>query len=132
MSYSKVLALVIEDDSRVSRLVRSHFEEAFPGIRVEIAGSAAKAAAICARFRPTLIIWDGTPNERGTRQEYLDCIPEAQWKATICISMTEEDQEEAQTRGARKILPKRPDGLNAWADDVVEYVKAALRPRRRR
>lgn len=132
MAYSKVLVIVVEDDSRVSRLIRTHFEEAFPEIRVEIAGSAAKARMMCEKFKPTLVIWDGVPNERGTRQEYADCIPDDIWNRTICISADAECQAHARLKNARKIMPKDPEALNSWADDVATYVKSALRPRKGR
>lgn len=128
MPYSKTLVLVIEDDSHISRLVRTHFEKAFPSVRVEIAGSPAKAQMICERFKPHVIIWDGEPNERGTREEYAACIPDHFWKRVIPISSVAESQSHAQSKGALPALPKPQESLNAWAAQVTVAAKSILSP----
>lgn len=126
LPYSKTLVLVIEDDSHISRLVRNHFEKAFPKVRVEIAGSPAKAQMICEKFKPQVIIWDGEPNERGTREEYSACIPDIFWKRVIPISSEPENQATAQAKGALPPLPKPAESLNAWAAQVTVAAKALL------
>jgi DNA-binding NtrC family response regulator len=131
MPHSHLSILIIEDDSRVSRLIRDTLETAYPTIRVEIAGSASKAAMICQRFRPTWIIWDGVPNERGTAAEYAQCIPLEQWKKVIPISHEPEHLELAKTRGAQEAHPKQVDHLHAWADGLLARFKKLI-PKKKR
>lgn len=128
LPYSKTLVLVIEDDSHISRLLRNHFEKAFPSVRVEIAGSPAKAQMICERFKPNVLVWDGEPNERGTREQYAACIPDHFWKRVIPISTVPESQAYAQSKGALPPLPKPEESLNAWAAQVTVAAKAILAP----
>lgn len=128
LPYSKTLILVIEDDSHISRLLRNHFEKAFPSVRVEIAGSPAKARMICDRFKPHIIVWDGEPNERGTREEYAACIPDIFWKRVVPISTEAENLAHAQTKGALPALSKPKESLNAWAEQVTVMVKSVLAP----
>ncbi len=128
LPYSKNLILVIEDDSHVSRLVRNYFEQAFPEIRVEIAGSTAKARMICERFNPQVIIWDGEPNERGTREDYAICIPDAFWRRVISISVDTESQDWAKSKGSTLSIPKPKESLKAWAGQLANSAKQLLSP----
>jgi DNA-binding NtrC family response regulator len=122
------LVLVIEDDSHISRLLRNHLEKAFPNIRVEIAGSPSKAKMLCEKFKPQLIIWDGQPNERGTREEYAACIPDDLWKKTVPISVDPDTQSWAQSKGAHPPIAKPNEALNAWAAQLVTFTKPLLIP----
>ena len=123
MPLSKLSILVVEDDSRISRIVRDALEKSFPHVRVEIAGSAAKAQTICQKFPPSWIVWDGAANERGTTAEYAACIPAAQWKNVLPISIDEAILAVARERGAFEPLPKKPEAMHAWADDLVLRLK---------
>lgn len=129
MRESKLL-VVVEDDSRVSRVVRDELEGAFPGWRVEIAGSAAKAKMFCERFHPALVIWDGLPNERDTLEAYVEAIPDEVWPRTVVISGDGACQEVAKRKGARACLPKEEDALHSWAERLVEYIRSQMRPRK--
>jgi len=132
LSSSKRSILIIEDDSRISRLTRDYLHECFPGMRVEIAGSAAKAKAICQQFPPALIIWDGVPNERGTREEYASCIPEVLWRKVIPISVDETILEFAKQRGALEPVPKKVDMAHAWVKELAERVRVALSSKKKK
>lgn len=123
MAHSKCSILIVEDDSHISRVIHSHLEKAFPHIRVDIAGSAAKAKQICEKFAPTFVIWDGAPNERGTKEEYSQCIPDALWNRVIPISVDEALQAEAKGRGSHPPIPKKTDAINTWSEAVVEYLR---------
>ncbi|GEM_PF-2573675 len=132
MPYSKSSILVIEDDSRVSRVLRDHLEKAFPKIRVEIAGSPAKAKATCTQFPPSLIIWDGAPNERGTTEDYTNAIPASFWSRVVSISIQPELQEIAKDKGAKLAFPKHPEALNSWCDQLAVQIKPLLpKPKKR-
>lgn len=118
--------MIVEDDSRISRVVRTHIVEAFPTLRVEICGSAAKAKTICQKFPPSFIIWDGTANVNGTEAEFIACIPEGLWNRVIPISIDEKILATAKERGALPAIPKRLDGINPWSESVVAYLKERL------
>lgn len=126
MPYSKFSLLVIDEDSRVSRLLRDRIESAFPQMRVEIAGSAAKALAICSRFPPSWIVWDGLPREGCPLDEYLNCIPAPLWPKVIPISSSSAALDAAKARGAQPPLSKPSEALNAWAERVVQALKPLL------
>ena len=126
MPSSKLSILVIEDDSRISRIVRDALEKSFPHARVEIAGSAAKALTICLKFPPTWIVWDGAPNERGTAAEYAACIPLNQWKNVLPISIDAAILGLAKERGALDPVPKDPNAMHAWADELVARFKKLI------
>lgn len=132
MAHSKVSVLVIEDDSHVSRVVCSHLEKAFPGVRVDIAGSAARAKQICEKFSPTYIIWDGAPNERGTQEEYVGCIPDALWNRVIPISVDNAILEIAKGKGAHPPVSKKETAVNTWSEEVVAYLRPLIiKPKKR-
>ena len=126
MPSSKLSILVVEDDSRISRIVRDSLEKAFPHARVEIAGSAAKAKTICEKFPPTWIVWDGAANERGTTAEYVACVPLNQWKNVIPISIAPEILAMAKERGALEPVPKDPEAMHAWAEGLVLKMKKLI------
>jgi hypothetical protein len=102
-------------------------EAAFAGARVEIAGSAIKAKQICEKFPPTIIIWDGIPDEHGTREEYVNCIPTNLWNHVLPISNDEESLAFAKSKGSHPPLPKQTKGVNTWSDAVVTYLKSVLK-----
>lgn len=77
---------MIEDDSRVARVLRQHSEREFSNLRVEVAGSAQRARSVCEKFPSSLILWGGSPKECGTWEEYAICIPDEQWERVIPIS----------------------------------------------
>ncbi|MFZ5806771.1 MAG: hypothetical protein ACOY3I_06160 [Verrucomicrobiota bacterium] len=131
MAHSKVSILVIEDDSRVSRVVHSHLEKAFPEARVDIAGSAARAKQVCEKFPPTFIIWDGAPNERGTTEEYIGCIPDALWKRVIPISVDAAILETAKSKGAHPPVSKKENAVNTWSEEVVAYLRPLIPNKKR-
>jgi CheY-like chemotaxis protein len=126
MPFSKLSILVVEDDSRISRIVRDALEKGFPHARVEIAGSAAKAKTICEKFPPTWIVWDGAPNERGTTAEYAACIPLNQWKNVIPISIDAAILGLAKERGALDPIPKDPTAMHTWAEGLVGRFKKLI------
>lgn len=129
--YRRCSILVVEDDSRVSRVIRNHLEEKFDGIRVEIAGSASKARQICEKFPPNFIVWDGTPNERGTKEEYIACIPEILWNRVIPISTDADLQAVAAGKGALPALPKIPDHINSWSERLAAFIGEKLGKRKK-
>jgi ActR/RegA family two-component response regulator len=131
MAYSKFSLLIVDEDCRVSRLLRDRMESAFPQMRVEIAGSAAKALAICARFPPSWIVWDGLAREGCSLDEYLNCIPQRLWPKVIPISSDAAALEAAQARGAQQPLSKPTESLNAWAEAVVQKFKPLLGAKRK-
>ena len=126
MSHSKFSILIVEDDSRVSRVIHHHLEKAFPNIRAEIAGSAARAKQICEKFPPTVIIWDGAPDEHGTQEEYIGCIPNDLWKRVIPISFDPAILEIAQQRGAQPPLPKKNGAVNTWSEEIVQRIRSLV------
>lgn len=83
---------------------------------------------ICQKFKPQLIIWDGQPNERGTREEYAVCIPDELWKKTIPISADDESQSWAQSKGAYPVVALPKESRNAWAAQLCVSTKAILIP----
>ncbi len=126
MPFSKLSILVVEDDSRISRIVRDSLEKGFPHARVEIAGSASKAKMICEKFPPTWIVWDGAPNERGTTAEYAACIPIPQWKNVLPISIDPAILTLARERGALEPIPKDPKAMHTWAEGLVGRFKKLI------
>ena len=118
--------LIIEDDSRISRGLRDHLEKTFIETRVEIAGSAAKAKHLCQMFPPTFIIWDGAPNERGTQQEYEECIPHELWPRVIPISQNETILDFAKNKGSHSPIPKQDHAIHAWIEQVSLYLRPLL------
>lgn len=126
MSHSKFSILIVEDDSRVSRVLHNHLEKAFPNVRVEIAGSAARAKQICEKFPPTVVIWDGAPDEHGEQEEYFACIPAELWKRVIPISSDPAILEAAQQRGAQTPLSKKNDAVNTWSEEMVNRLRPLL------
>ena len=123
---AKKSILIIEDDSRISRGLRDHLEKKFNETRVEIAGSATKAKHICQLFPPSFIIWDGAPNERGTQQEYEECIPDKLWPRVIPISQNETSLSFAKNKGAHSPIPKQNQAIHAWIEQVAEYLRPLL------
>ena len=121
---SKRSILIIEDDSRISRGLRDHLEKTFPSMRVEIAGSASKAKHICQVFPPSFIIWDGTPNERGTQQEYEECIPDNLWNRVIPISQSEDSLTFAKNKGAHPPVSKQNNAIHAWVEQVTTFLQS--------
>lgn len=132
MPYSKLSILIVEDDSHTSRVVRNHIHEKYPNIRVEIAGSATKARQVCSKFPPTIIIWDGSGNEHGTREEYIEAIPDDQWARVIPISTEQELQEAATKKGSHPPIPKRMDALNHWSEDIASFIKPLLSKKKKK
>ena len=132
MPSSKLSILVVEDDSRISRIVRDRLQDTFPEARVEIAGSASKAKTICEKFPPTWIVWDGAANERGTTAEYIACIPANQWKNVLPISIDEGILQQAKEKGAMAPVPKQPEAMHAWADDLSAYLKKIIPPKKKK
>lgn len=118
--------MIIEDDSRVSRVVRNHLEENFENIRVTIAGSPQKAREMLEKFPPTFIIWDGTSNAQISSEQYINCIPTELWQRVIPISASEDLQKLAQEKGSHPPLPKKTDGINSWSEGIVNYIKPRL------
>lgn len=116
--------LIIEDDSRISRGLRDHLEKTFQSMRVEIAGSAEKAKHICQVFPPSFIIWDGTPNERGTQQDYEQCIPDNLWNRVIPISQNEASLTFAQNKGAHPPISKQNHAIHAWVEQVTTFLQS--------
>lgn len=131
MSFSKYSILIVEDDSHVSRVVRNHLEEAFPSVRVTIAGSAAKALEIASKFSPTIIIWDGAPNERGTLEEYVNCIPAELWSRVIPISVDASVSAIATSKNSHPAIPKKMQAVNSWSDELVVYIKKLIHPKKK-
>ncbi len=132
MAHSKFSLLIVDEDCRVSRLLRDRMESAFPEMRVEIAGSAAKALAICSRFPPSWIVWDGLPREGCPLDEYLNCIPQPLWAKVIPISSDVAALEAAKARGAQEPLSKPAEALNAWSEAVVQRFKPLLAPKKKK
>ncbi|MFH1066970.1 MAG: hypothetical protein V1746_03630 [bacterium] len=126
MPQSKFSILIVEDDSRVSRVLHHHLEKAFPNVRVEIAGSAARAKQICEKFPPTILIWDGAPDEHGKQEEYFACVPNDLWKRVIPISPDPSILETAQQRGAQPPLPKKNGAVNTWSEEIVHRLRPLL------
>lgn len=131
MSYSKNSILIVEDDSHISRVVRNHLEEAFQNVRVTIAGSPQKAKEVTDRFQPDFIIWDGAPNERGTTEEYINCIPATLWPKVLPISVDTKLLDIAKERGAHAPISKREKAINSWSEEIVAYIKSRL-PKKKR
>jgi hypothetical protein len=124
---SKLSILIVEDDCHISRVVRNHFEETFPEIRVTIAGSAAKAKQLLDKFQQSFIIWDGASNGNGSEKEYMECIPAAQWNRVIPISTDAKHHEFAKSKGAQHPpIPKKHDAINSWSESIVHYVKSQI------
>ncbi|MEZ5405951.1 MAG: hypothetical protein R3F23_07215 [Verrucomicrobiia bacterium] len=119
---AKKSILIIENDSRLSRGLRDHLEKTFHETRVEIAGSAAKAKHICQMFPPNFILWDGTPNEHGSQEEYEQCIPENLWSRVIPISENETHLTFAKNKGSHAPIPKQNHAIHAWVDQVTHYL----------
>jgi hypothetical protein len=92
-------------------------------MRVEIAGSASKARSICEAHPPTLIIWDGVPNERGTREEYIACVPDKLWPRVVPISADDACLAIAKEKGSKEPSPKPASGHNSWSDTLVARLK---------
>ncbi len=126
MAHSKYSLLIVDEDCRVSRLLRDRLEKAFPEMRIEIAGSTAKARAICSRFPPTWIVWDGLARKGCPLEEYVACIPDVLWKKVIPISSDPAAREAAQAKGALPAVPKPAEALNGWAETVAGAVKKLL------
>lgn len=131
MAFSKYSILIIEDDSHVSRVLRHHLEQVFENVRITVAGSAQKAREITEKFPPDVILWDGVPNERGTLEEYLNCIPQELWPRVTPISTDPEILKIAQERGARPPVCKKEDAVNKWSEEMVIYLKK-LMPRKKK
>lgn len=83
---------------------------------------------ICERFDPQIIIWDGEPNERGTREEYAGCIPEPLWKRVIPISTEVGSHAWAHGKGALPPIPKPKESLKAWAEQLTVKAREVMTP----
>ena len=130
---SKVSILIVEDDSHISRVAHAHLEKAFPDARVDTAGSAARARQVCEKFSPTFIVWDGTPNERGTLEDYINSIPDGLWERVIPISVDPGIQETAKSKGAaHPAIPKKEDAVNTWAEEIVAYLRPLMQNKKKR
>jgi hypothetical protein len=127
MPYSRFSVLIVEDDSRISRHLRDDLLAAMPSIRAEIAGSPAKAHLVCTKFPPTVIVWDGAPNARGTQEEYANCIPERLWPKVLPISVAEDLQAFAASKGAMPPCPKRQEAIGPWSDEVTKRIMTLLK-----
>ena len=131
MPPSKFSILIVDEDSRASRIVRDRFGKAFPEIRVEIAGSAAKASAICSRFPPSWIVWDGHPLNGVPLSHYVVCIPDPLWKKVIPVSSDPVALDAAKAKGALPPVPKQPESFHAWTEALVETVRQLIPAKRR-
>lgn len=129
--YSKFSILIVEGDSHVSRVLRNHLEESFPLVRVEIAGSPKKANQICLKFPPTVIIWDGLEDANGTRQEYIDAIPNDQWSRLIPVSPDADVLAVAKEKGAMEPVPKIADKLNTWSENMAIAIRPLLQKKKK-
>ncbi len=132
MPYSRYSLLIVEDDSRTSRHLRDHLEASLENVRIEIAGSPARARTVCEKFPPDLILWDGAPNERGTAEEYANCIPEGMWNRVLPISEGDAYLAHAHSRGALAPCPKRHEAVRAWCVDVLHQAQAYLAARHKK
>ncbi|PTY00727.1 hypothetical protein DB346_14000 [Verrucomicrobia bacterium LW23] len=75
-----------------------------------------------------MIIWDGVPNERGTREEYIACVPDKLWPRVVPISADEACLAVAKEKGAKPAFPKPETGHNSWSDNLIAKLKAELGP----
>ncbi|HSI85579.1 MAG TPA: hypothetical protein VK970_17490 [Candidatus Methylacidiphilales bacterium] len=73
-----------------------------------------------------MIIWDGVPNERGTRDEYIACVPDKLWTRVVPISADDECLTIAKGKGAKEPSPKPPTGHNSWSETLVARLKTEL------
>ena len=131
MAYSKFSILVVEEDSRVSRVIRDRLEKAFPEIRVEIAGSPAKAKSICTKFPPSWIVWDGACRDGAFLEDYVASVPDGLWTKVIPISCHSAALEAAKSRGALTPLSKQADALHSWSDNLVHHLKKLVPAKKR-
>ena len=97
-------------------------------MRIEIAGSAAKAKMICSRFPPSWIIWDGHPRPGCPLQEYLASVPDALWPKVIPTSVDSAALDAAKAKGALEAVSKQTDCLHTWSDRLAEALQKRVPP----